>query len=75
MIPLASEGDELLHHLLLDYALKGVIVVVAVVVLAIGMVVIWRKAGRPQGRDDAGRPRRTGDIGAPPPRRDPSRHK
>lgn len=39
-------GDELLHHLLLDLLVKGLIGLGAVVVLVIGAVVIWRRAGR-----------------------------
>ncbi|WIX78449.1 hypothetical protein QRX50_45065 [Amycolatopsis carbonis] len=39
-------GDELLHHLLLDLLVKGLIGLGAVVALVIGAVVIWRKAGR-----------------------------
>lgn len=47
-------GSDLLAHLLADAAIKGVIVIVALIVLALGMVLIWKKAGRagdPQ-RDD-----------------------
>ncbi|WP_030987491.1 hypothetical protein [Streptomyces sp. NRRL S-1813] len=41
-----GEGAGLLHHLLLDAALKGAVVIVALIVLALGMVLIWKKAGR-----------------------------
>lgn len=36
----------LLQHLILDRLIKIGIVVVALVVLAIGLAVIWRRAGR-----------------------------
>ena len=52
MTSLGMESSELLHHLLLDRALKVVIVVVALGILALGMTVIWRKAGRPKKRPD-----------------------
>ncbi|MGW4484686.1 hypothetical protein ACWEOE_12675 [Amycolatopsis sp. NPDC004368] len=39
-------SDELVHHLLVDLLSKGLIVITAVVVLVVGAVVIWRKAGR-----------------------------
>ncbi|WP_438295166.1 hypothetical protein [Streptomyces sp. HUAS TT7] len=42
----AAGSDGLAHHLLMDFAIKGVIVVVAVVILVLGMVLIWRRAGR-----------------------------
>ncbi|MFI9724073.1 hypothetical protein ACIHFE_31265 [Streptomyces sp. NPDC052396] len=35
-----------LHHLVVDLAIKAVIVVVALIALATGMAVIWRRAGR-----------------------------
>ncbi|WP_281176268.1 hypothetical protein [Pseudonocardia acaciae] len=38
-------GAELLHHLLVDYLIKGGIVVVGLLLLVIGMVVVWRKLG------------------------------
>lgn len=38
-----GHGHELLHHLLTDYLVKGAIVLVAVLILATGMVVIWKK--------------------------------
>lgn len=41
MIPLELGDEELVHHLFTDYLIKGVIVVVAALVLIIGMVVIW----------------------------------
>ncbi|MEK8143278.1 hypothetical protein NKH18_17495 [Streptomyces sp. M10(2022)] len=57
MMPgLAADSDELVHHLLVDSAVKAAIVVVALAVLALGMIVIWRKTGRvddrPGGTDD-----------------------
>ncbi|MFI6051923.1 hypothetical protein ACIBCO_17750 [Streptomyces violascens] len=42
----AAGSDGLARHLLMDFAVKGVIVVVAAIVLVLGMVVIWRRAGR-----------------------------
>ncbi|MET7798813.1 hypothetical protein [Streptomyces decoyicus] len=41
-----GEGADLLHHLLVDAVLKGAIVIVALIVLALGMVLIWTKTGR-----------------------------
>ncbi|WP_164492814.1 hypothetical protein [Streptomyces lydicus] len=35
-----------MHHLLRDLAAKGLIVVVALAVLAVGMTAIWRRTGR-----------------------------
>lgn len=52
MSGLAAESSDLLHHLLLDRAIKVVIVVVAVSVLALGMTVIWRRAERAKRRLD-----------------------
>ncbi|MFB6440475.1 hypothetical protein ACFCVY_27495 [Streptomyces sp. NPDC056411] len=46
MTGLAMDSSDLVHHLLRDYAIKGLIVVAAVAVLALGMTVIWRRAGR-----------------------------
>ncbi|MEU9122163.1 hypothetical protein AB0C96_20235 [Streptomyces sp. NPDC048506] len=43
---LAMNASDVAHHLLMDYALKGVIVAVALIVLALGMAAIWRWAGR-----------------------------
>ena len=42
---LADDGS-LVQHLVIDQLLKFGIVVVAIVALAIGMAVIWRRAGR-----------------------------
>ncbi|MFE1171955.1 hypothetical protein [Streptomyces sp. NPDC058773] len=44
----------LLHHLLVDHAIKAGIVLVALLVLAVGMALIWKKAGRggPPRRED-----------------------
>ncbi|WP_326569690.1 hypothetical protein VSH64_01130 [Amycolatopsis rhabdoformis] len=39
-------SDELVHHLLMDLLVKGLIVVAAVVLLVLGAVVIWRRVGR-----------------------------
>ncbi|MEU9503279.1 hypothetical protein [Streptomyces sp. NPDC048196] len=39
-------ASDLAHHLLMDFALKILIVVVALVVLGLGMAVIWRRVGR-----------------------------
>ncbi|GFE18417.1 hypothetical protein Sgleb_64640 [Streptomyces glebosus] len=49
-----GDGDGLLHHLLVDQAIKVAIVLVALLVLALGMRLIWKKAGRagPPRRDD-----------------------
>ncbi|MFF0572394.1 hypothetical protein [Streptosporangium saharense] len=44
-------GSELLGHLLHDLLVKGIIVAVALVVLAVGMTIIWRMAGRGASRD------------------------
>ncbi|MEW1654052.1 hypothetical protein [Streptomyces sp. NPDC093707] len=52
MTGLAMESSELLYHLLLDRAIKVVIVVVAVGILALGVTVIWRRAGRTKKRPD-----------------------
>ncbi|MGK4579272.1 hypothetical protein [Kitasatospora sp. HPMI-4] len=46
MIRLARESSPLVHHLLVDYAVKGAIVVTALVVLGLGAAVIWWRAGR-----------------------------
>ncbi|MGC0421229.1 hypothetical protein [Embleya sp. AB8] len=50
MTGITAESSNLAHHLLMDTVIKVVLVVVALVVLAIGMVVIWRRAGRPNDR-------------------------
>ncbi|MFD5408972.1 hypothetical protein ACFV4Q_02360 [Streptomyces nojiriensis] len=50
MTSLGAESSDLLHHLLLDRAIKVVIVVVALGILALGMTVIWRRAGRAKKR-------------------------
>ncbi|MFI2264414.1 hypothetical protein OHU45_31780 [Streptomyces tubercidicus] len=41
-----ADGEGLVHHLLADQALKVGIVLVALIVLALGMALIWKKAGR-----------------------------
>ncbi|MEV7013786.1 hypothetical protein [Streptosporangium sp. NPDC051022] len=41
-----GEDSDLAHHLLSDLLVKGVIVIVALLVLAVGMVVVWRTIGR-----------------------------
>ncbi|GAA3524053.1 hypothetical protein GCM10022222_02980 [Amycolatopsis ultiminotia] len=41
-----ADGHELLHHLLADLLVKGLIVLAAVLVLVVGAVLIWKKAGR-----------------------------
>jgi hypothetical protein len=41
-----DEGSKLLDHLLADFLIKGIIVVIALLVLALGMVVIWKKIGK-----------------------------
>ncbi|WP_018540687.1 MULTISPECIES: hypothetical protein [unclassified Streptomyces] len=51
MIGLAAGSSELIEHLLLDSVLKIVIVVAALGLLALGMTLIWRRAGR-RSRDD-----------------------
>ncbi|UZJ29350.1 hypothetical protein [Streptomyces endophytica] len=43
-------ASALAHHLLMDFAIKILIVVVALVVLGLGMTVIWRRVGRPPKR-------------------------
>ncbi len=50
---LALDASTLAHHLLMDYVAKFLIVIVALIVLAVGMTVIWRRAGR--GADDTER--------------------
>jgi hypothetical protein len=45
MAGIAAESSGLVHHLLMDSVIKVVIVVVALAILALGMTVIWRKAG------------------------------
>ncbi|WP_328687166.1 hypothetical protein OG879_06330 [Streptomyces caniferus] len=49
-----SEGSDLLAHFLADAAIKGVIVIVALIVLVVGMVLIWKRVGRAEAprRDD-----------------------
>lgn len=47
-----GDGADLLHHLLVDQALKVAIVLVALLVLALGMALIWKKAGRAGPRRD-----------------------
>ncbi|BCK72645.1 hypothetical protein CP981_05975 [Streptomyces platensis] len=49
-----GDGGGLLHHLLVDQAIKVALVLVALLVLALGMRLIWKKAGRagPARRDD-----------------------
>ncbi|WP_435604764.1 hypothetical protein [Streptomyces sp. bgisy130] len=49
---LARGGDGLFHHLLVDQALKVAIVLGALLVLALGMALIWKKAGRAGPRRD-----------------------
>lgn len=46
--PTALAGDhaELIEHLVFDRLVKAGIVAVALVVLALGMVVVWRLTGR-----------------------------
>ncbi|MFJ8748465.1 hypothetical protein ACIREO_03840 [Streptomyces sp. NPDC102441] len=52
MTSLGAGSSDLLQHLLLDRALKAVIVVAALSVLALGMAVIWRRTGRAEKRPD-----------------------
>ncbi|MGA5565471.1 hypothetical protein ACPCUV_30475 [Streptomyces platensis] len=49
-----GDGAGLLHHLLVDQAIKVALVLVALLVPALGMRLIWKKAGRagPPRRDD-----------------------
>ncbi|MBT2385624.1 hypothetical protein [Streptomyces sp. ISL-11] len=42
----ATESSDVVHHLLVDSAIKVVIVVVALAVLAVGMTALWRTVGR-----------------------------
>ncbi|MFI9047945.1 hypothetical protein [Streptomyces sp. NPDC053427] len=62
MMPLATEAtrlamdsSELVSHLLTDLVIKAVIVLAAVAVLALGMAMLWRRAGKGGGRGRAGR--------------------
>ncbi|MFI5524522.1 hypothetical protein [Streptomyces platensis] len=41
-----GDGAGLLHHLLVDRAVKVAVVLVALLVVALGMRLIWKKAGR-----------------------------
>ena len=41
-----SDGGEIMSELFMDWLWKGVIVVVAVLVLAVAMTIIWKKFGR-----------------------------
>ncbi|WP_086720363.1 hypothetical protein, partial [Streptomyces angustmyceticus] len=41
-----DEGGDLVAHVVADAALKGVIVLVALIVLGLGMVLIWKRVGR-----------------------------
>ncbi|MFE6833989.1 hypothetical protein ACFVFI_03960 [Streptomyces sp. NPDC057705] len=52
MTSLGAESSDLLQHLLVDRAIKVVIVVAALGVLALGMTVIWRRAGRVKKQHD-----------------------
>ncbi|GGX13049.1 hypothetical protein [Streptomyces noursei] len=52
MTGLAAGSSELLQHLLLDRVIKIVIVLAALGVLAAGMALIWRRAGRTKGGRD-----------------------
>ncbi|MEU9112262.1 hypothetical protein AB0D04_10805 [Streptomyces sp. NPDC048483] len=50
------DSSALLSHLMADLAFKAVIVLVAVTVLALGMVLLWRRAGRGGDRGIGRRP-------------------
>ncbi|MGW1891562.1 hypothetical protein ACWCP6_15080 [Streptomyces sp. NPDC002004] len=50
-----AASSDLLQHLLLDRALKAAVVLVALVVLALGMRLIWRRTGRPRPPRERGR--------------------
>lgn len=52
MTGLAADSSDLLHHLLLDRAIKAAIVLAALVVLALAMTLIWRHTGRTDDRPD-----------------------
>jgi hypothetical protein len=41
-----ADGGDLMQHLIVDRLIKFAVVAVALVVLAIGMAVIWRRSGR-----------------------------
>ncbi|MYW89652.1 hypothetical protein G3I59_03190 [Amycolatopsis rubida] len=43
---LLADGDEMLRHLAHDLFVKGLIVLGAVVAAVVGIVVIWKRAGR-----------------------------
>lgn len=55
MTALAMDSSDLVDHLLMDYAIKGGIVIVALILLVLGMVVVWRRAGRAKERPGRGR--------------------
>jgi hypothetical protein len=44
--PADGDGDRILRELAMDYLLKGVIVVTALIVLVVVLTVIYRKVGR-----------------------------
>ena len=41
-----ADGGNLMHHLIVDRLIKLAVVAMALIVLAIGMAVIWRRSGR-----------------------------
>ncbi|GAA0364490.1 hypothetical protein NE235_16105 [Actinoallomurus spadix] len=41
-----GDGDRVLHELAMDYLIKGVIVIVALVVLCLVLVIVYRRVGR-----------------------------
>ncbi|MFK0293244.1 hypothetical protein ACIQU6_22575 [Streptomyces sp. NPDC090442] len=55
MSGLAMGSSELLHHLLIDRAIKIAIVAAALGVVALGMAAIWRWAGRSRSRREGNR--------------------
>ncbi|MCO5974500.1 hypothetical protein [Actinoallomurus soli] len=41
-----GDGDRVLHELAMDYLIKGAIVIVALVVLCLVLVIVYRRVGR-----------------------------
>ncbi|MCC2276809.1 MULTISPECIES: hypothetical protein [Streptomyces] len=50
MTSAAMESTTLVRELILDHIIKGMIVLVATVVLTLGIAVVWRTVGRSRRR-------------------------